>query len=250
MSAGFTLTHLEACTPSYKQSLQPCFTAGFTKEQQDTRCLQMPLFSFLWASLKLYVVSLWLALVTVYSFSFIHLQRTHHLSLHFAILPRGDSRAWVASASGSTAQDPLRSAGRLWCSAKCPVRDGTPHKPREPAGHETCWLHSLIVFNDFLHRGSASVHMSLKKPLLFKNLSMVCEQLLSITAQNWWACSNPWTALTIIAFGQIWQKNATRDAVRYGELALTCHVSASVVTFLVPAAYLTNSTFWCLRLQC
>lgn len=162
MSAGFTLTHLEACTPSYKQSLQPCFTAGFTKEQQDTRCLQMPLFSFLWASLKLYVVSLWLALVTVYSFSFIHLQRTHHLSLHFAILPRGDSRAWVASASGSTAQDPLRSAGRLWCSAKCPVRDRTPHKPREPAGHETCWLHSLIVFNDFLHRGSASVHMSLK----------------------------------------------------------------------------------------
>lgn len=65
MSAGFTLTHLEACTPSYKQTSQLCFTAGFTKDQQDAHHLQMPLFSFPLARLKLYVVNLLLALVIV-----------------------------------------------------------------------------------------------------------------------------------------------------------------------------------------
>lgn len=35
-------------------------------------------------------------------------------------------------------------------------------------------------------------------------------------------------------------KNTTQDAVRFGELAMTCQVSASLDTFLVPAAYLMN----------
>lgn len=65
MSAGVTLTHLEGCTPSYEQTSQLCFTAGFTKDQQDAHHLQMPLFSFSLARLKLYVVNLLLALVIV-----------------------------------------------------------------------------------------------------------------------------------------------------------------------------------------
>lgn len=63
MSVG--VTHLEGCTPSYEQTSQLCFTAGFTKDQQDAHHLQMPLFSFSLARLKLYVVNLLLALVIV-----------------------------------------------------------------------------------------------------------------------------------------------------------------------------------------
>lgn len=69
MSAGFILAHLEACAPSYKQASQLCFTAGFTKEQQDTHHLQVTLF-FPSACLKLYIISCNLLCWLHHAFSF------------------------------------------------------------------------------------------------------------------------------------------------------------------------------------
>lgn len=68
MSAGFTLTHLEACSPRYKQTPQLRFTAGFTKDQQDAHHLQLSLFFF--SSQNCMLLTCYLLWWSFYSFSF------------------------------------------------------------------------------------------------------------------------------------------------------------------------------------
>lgn len=79
-----------------------------------------------------------------------------------------------------------------------------------------------------------------KMSLPFKNCFVVYEKL-GVSSKPVLSYSE--IEGTIISFWQTWLKyRCTWAAVQFGELALSCQVSAVLATFLLPAAYLTLTT--------